>query len=45
MSGNEKTSAAFQAASDLIFKGMAQPSGYSEPLPHALRLNASNHPT
>ena len=38
MAGNFDTSAAFQAASDLVFKGLAQPSGYTEPLLHASRL-------
>ena len=38
MADDFKTSAAFQAASDLVFKGLVQPSGYTEPLLHAWRL-------
>mgnify|MGYP000935111638 FL=1 len=38
MAGRTNESAAFQAASDLVLKGLAQPSGYTEPLLHAWRL-------
>ncbi|MCB2021347.1 MAG: malate synthase G, partial [Burkholderiaceae bacterium] len=37
MAGRFDESAAFQAASDLVFKGLSQPSGYTEPLLHAWR--------
>ena len=38
MAGNFETSMAYKAATDLVFKGLAQPSGYTEPLLHAWRL-------
>ncbi|WP_310389746.1 malate synthase G [Roseateles sp.] len=38
MAGHFETSAAYQAALDLVFKGLEQPSGYTEPLLHAWRL-------
>jgi malate synthase len=38
MAGNWDTSLAFQAACHLVFKGVEQPSGYTEPLLHAWRL-------
>jgi malate synthase len=38
MAGHFDTSIAYQAALDLVFKGLEQPSGYTEPLLHAARL-------
>jgi malate synthase len=38
MSGNEETSLAYQAARALVFQGIEQPSGYTEPLLHEFRL-------
>ena len=40
MAGHEATSLAFQAARALVFEGVAQPNGYTEPLLHAFRAKA-----
>ena len=42
MAGHFGTSMAYQAACDLVFKGLAQPSGYTEPLLHDWRLKVKN---
>ncbi len=40
MAGHAATSLAFQAARALVFEGVTQPSGYTEPLLHAFRARA-----
>jgi malate synthase len=37
MRGREEESLAFQAARALVFEGVVQPNGYTEPLLHAFR--------
>ncbi|WP_261818163.1 malate synthase G [Vibrio gallicus] len=43
MTPNTHTSLAYQAAKALIFEGMAQPNGYTEPLLHHYRILAKQH--
>ena len=38
MAGHFDTSMAYKATCDLVFKGLEQPSGHTEPLLHAWRL-------
>jgi len=45
MASNLDTSEAFRAASELVFAGTAQPSGYTEPVLHARRLAFKAKPT
>jgi malate synthase len=43
MSDNLANNTAYQAALALVFKGKEQPSGYTEPLLHAYRLQLKSH--
>ena len=43
MSDNFENSIAFKAACDLVFKGENQPSGYTEPLLHKLRIEKKSN--
>ncbi len=45
MSGHEATSLAYQAARALVFEGLTQPNGYTEPLLHAYRARAKAEKT
>ena len=42
MAGRFKESSAYRAAHDLVFKALEQPSGYTEPLLHAWRLEVKH---
>ncbi|GLI99548.1 malate synthase G [Sphingobium sp. BS19] len=42
MAGNAETSLAYQAARALVFEGLTQPNGYTEPLLHAYRARVKS---